>query len=827
MDTRLLTISLLLLFLEIGVLLGDLGLLPISLFEFQKVEWVRNEVLGKIEYSTNSVKRKPQHSFVWEETETKEQLFQYDSVLTLENSSATVELEGDISIKLFENTLIVIEPAEKTNNDKNIHLHFAKGDLRSILKSKKLKLKSKDWQFTAEKGSDIAFRSLPNDQMEVEVHKGSVELKHQGRAPIQVKQGTNIELQPTGEHKSFQQAKDLLWKTTKENIKLYTYNENKKISLEYEGKAEAVEILYPDKTKQKRLLRDEELTENQIREALTPGHYYLRLLSGNKVSRSQSIQIVEAPEWNYFYPFPRDRILNHKKNLFSWEPVPGAKKYRVDIQRSVDSNKAHESFITKKPHINMKLHNRGPLFWQVTAIDPDGAEMEGREKRLFYSIADALAAPILKDIKKKRLPASKEEPKPNKKPQKDKESKNQNLPETSFLEKLWNLILPTVYAQEKFSAAESFLYEFQWEKVEGADFYLIEISKSKDFFNILDSDKVDGKSYQWESQEQGEVYWRVAGGSNDGKMGFFSPPQKVNLANIKISKIKKQKVAEKPELLPRKAPTPKAISSQIPEKSIVIPESFDENKEVETNETQNSKMNPELEIVEIKKTDSEVPEKTHTDLALEVGLAYSIQRGKLLGESASYRFDGIVPIYIHWEQITLNESRSEKQSRLSFNYYRSEWEAKDPSKLILQKKVTEQKMSLSYQFLNYRDSLVGLELRQKAFAKRKAAEQLKYEDKTLIGISFWKQSQNSRKEFDEIYLGGSLNFGEKVSNITGAAEVRWNFKELNSYKMQLLNKFQFDVYHDSDSGDFSSALEFYFGLKVHWKNPKPEYHQKN
>ncbi|MCB0363255.1 MAG: hypothetical protein KDD35_11055, partial [Bdellovibrionales bacterium] len=91
---------------------------------------------------------------------------------------------------------------------------------------------------------------------------------------------------------------------------------------------------------------------------------------------------------------------------------------------------------------------------------------------------------------------------------------------------------------------------FAWNPVVGADFYIIEISKSQDFQNPLIVEKVPIEQFLWIPPEKVIYYWRVAAGQKSGRMGLFSPPAARDLTLNRASPQDLEKVQSKKELLP-------------------------------------------------------------------------------------------------------------------------------------------------------------------------------------------------------------------------------------------------------------------------------------
>ncbi|GAK53855.1 hypothetical protein U14_05129 [Candidatus Moduliflexus flocculans] len=63
---------------------------------------------------------------------------------------------------------------------------------------------------------------------------------------------------------------------------------------------------------------------------------------------------------------------------------------------------------------------------------------------------------------------------------------------------------------------------FEWEAVSNAAFYQLEISPTRDFTNILASERVSGTQYAWQVPQQGVYYYRMYTVDNDEFAGPFS-----------------------------------------------------------------------------------------------------------------------------------------------------------------------------------------------------------------------------------------------------------------------------------------------------------------
>ena len=129
MDRYLLSGAFALLIIESLVLLADLNVIDIGWQPFSP-PIIQQENIGYIVHAKQNVRRRGQESIVWESTDSKDLLYDFDSVLTLSQSSAQIKLRGDVQIQLHENTLVVLEPPEETKNDQ-LRLRFSRGNVRA------------------------------------------------------------------------------------------------------------------------------------------------------------------------------------------------------------------------------------------------------------------------------------------------------------------------------------------------------------------------------------------------------------------------------------------------------------------------------------------------------------------------------------------------------------------------------------------------------------------------------------------------------------------------------------------------------------------------
>ena len=167
MDRLLLTGAVSLLIFECLFFLGDLGYIDLPLWNVS-MEDQKREPRGKVISTFQNVRRKNQSSLIWEPSETKDILYEKDSILTLKNSSARLQLEGDVTLDLRENTLVVLE-SDTDKQEQGLRLKFSKGNLRGKSGGQSFRLGHGEWSFHAKPGSEMAVWSSGDNEVEVEV----------------------------------------------------------------------------------------------------------------------------------------------------------------------------------------------------------------------------------------------------------------------------------------------------------------------------------------------------------------------------------------------------------------------------------------------------------------------------------------------------------------------------------------------------------------------------------------------------------------------------------------------------------------------------------
>jgi hypothetical protein len=188
------------------------------------------------------------------------------------------------------------------------------------------------------------------------------------------------------------------------------------------------------------------------------------------------------------------------------------------------------------------------LQWSVHGEDEDGHRTPALYQNEIYLREEPLQAPKLKkpDFKKSEIPDG-----------------------ASFKHRsywLWHLLFAQAHAKA------DFFYEvqFEWEPVQNANQYVLEVSSTPDFRKPELIQNVRDTKFLWTKAKYKKYYWRVAAGTTKGRMGLFSEPSELQMDELQPAKKEETKtIAADEKIAEKEAPlTPVAVSTPV---EIVLP----------------------------------------------------------------------------------------------------------------------------------------------------------------------------------------------------------------------------------------------------------------
>lgn len=530
MDRYLVSGAIFILVFEVVWFLNDFKIIHVPVFDRTEFTFTKPTV-GKIVEIKRGVRRRAQDSIVWEESSEKDTLYNFDSVLTLPQSSATVTLKNDTKIMMSENTLILIENQDE-QSDSKVRLRFAKGDLRAKGEAG-TEIATEEWTVDAQEGSEINLRQVEGGKVEVEVVKGEAKLKNEKKNEEKsISQGKVLALEKDKIVEEKVMAVETKW-ITDDGIRLYTFDLPTSFQFEWVGKAESIWHLLPDRKIEKIKLNG----ENKKSLALVSGAHSLRLENSGMISKTIQVSVWQAPVIHLLSPLPRDRVRPGEEIPFSWNGTSLAKGYKLQFSDRPDFSNVISETAIEPAFVKLNLKREGPFHWRIIGLDDRGYEIPSLYSNPIYNYKDLLDAPIVK-------------------PPKARQPANQDPEGASFdFLKIYKLFLEIAHAEELYDVI------FEWEPVNGAEHYMIEIDKDGTFRRPISMVKSDSSKFVWTGTSIGKYYWRVSAGRGS-TLGKFSAPQLIDLAKVlRDSKVgEEQGITMKPAApISPPAPTPPPI----------------------------------------------------------------------------------------------------------------------------------------------------------------------------------------------------------------------------------------------------------------------------
>lgn len=465
---------------------------------------ITTEAAGTIVKSQNNLKRRALNSLVWENSHSKDVIYYHDSMLTLSQSAATLQLENGTEIHLSENTLVTVEPPD-TERHGEIRLRFSKGNLKARNSFSKSQIEAESFVVDLEKGSELSLHQIGEKDFEISVTRGTASVTSlkgtQNISPEDI-----LRLNKDGSER-YHLNKNLSWIKTPEK-RVYTHTDRINAYLSWQGKAKSIMLQSQGKNETEIALVDE---QKEIEIDLPLGSHRLYLKTQKGLSTPIPIQVWKAPVIHLIEPLPRNRVLlTHTR--FLWTRHEEASSYVIKI----NGNKYKSRDVASTNTYLFYFDKEDDAHWSVWTKDKEGFLIPPLYDYPIYIREKPFAAPKLNEpilLKPKKI----------------------NFQKSTWL---WNLLLPQAHAKE------SILYEalFSWQAIKGADLYWLEISETADFRNPIVQVTTKNTQYIWNRVDQKKTYyWRVAAGNSTGRMGLFSDPAKVKL------ELSKPKIIARPE----------------------------------------------------------------------------------------------------------------------------------------------------------------------------------------------------------------------------------------------------------------------------------------
>lgn len=530
------------------ILSSAVSLLVLSLFLLWQDAWIYTlvqsippdqEQIGEVKIMQNDVRRRFEVALSWLPISQQTEIYQGDSIFTGNNSNVVIETKSGEQITIAPNSLVVINKRKGS-----ISLNISFGSIQSkIDKGKTLLITSNNTmtelsgnntaiKIDAGEGSNLAFNVLSG---EAKIKSNSKEkvlrvddtYMLNGRGDVIEPTRSTIQLvSPLAEQK-FKIRDDqpviFKWQTARQYSRMKI-----KIAADPEFK---------------KIIQDARVDGNSFSGYSLPRDTFLywQILAEGGVSQTQSfglvgerapIPIYPKPGYHFFYDPVQFTERPGSLVSVSWAQGSLASHYEVQLATESTFKKIIQTHKTRDLAQSLGLLAKGVYFWRVRAIDfTDQPWSAASIFKVGPEPSQTLASPL-------PLLAN----------------------NTFFLRtKPHNHAVQNMRSANKKqirSLIESYPV-ITWSLVEGAQHYMLQISKNRNFSKLLVDKKLRKNYFSWNDTELGTFYWRVRALSKNYKTGSFSPTQTLTIAlDPPISLTQTLIIDEVPEATLLKAPPP-------------------------------------------------------------------------------------------------------------------------------------------------------------------------------------------------------------------------------------------------------------------------------
>jgi hypothetical protein len=555
-DKYLVSLAFILLSVECAWLLDDLHIINTSQYLFSSHGVSDSQIpLGKMVSVKKEVRRRTTNSLVWENTLREQNLYAYDSILTLDHSGAVLELNGNSEVMLQENTLVTIDPQKNSDgSSETIKLRFRKGSMIASANRNPQSFDTGDYVIEAKSNSRIAIRSRGDDTFEVETLKGEASVadpNSKGDKRV-VREGFALSITGEKNQTPTEALSTVDWKVPQDGSKFYTYLKEGEVDFLWKGEVTSIEI-YNIETFKSEIFKVE--NQNSAKLKLLQGNYQIKLNNQGKLSFARNISVWQAPDIYLLTPVARERFKDGRRIEFTWTCDIGLKNYKIEIAKDPDFQNILTQNESQSTSYSAESLPLGEFYWRVSGEDESGFKIPSKYFNQFFIVKNPLGAPKLKSFKI------------------EEDSKMSEPLLKKIFNSLWEIFFyananANANAKENENAdadadanananaqaanvKRDYFAEFQWEPVEGADSYLIEVSITPDFREPLLSKTVVKPFFKWKNFNLGTYYWRVAAKTLGGDVGLFSETGSADLKKIPTKPISSKE--SRPALHPQKA----------------------------------------------------------------------------------------------------------------------------------------------------------------------------------------------------------------------------------------------------------------------------------
>ncbi len=428
------------------------------------------------------VKRRDRQSLMWQKVRAGEEVRDGDGLFVAAQSFAEVRFVQGATMLVEDNSLVVVRGA----GEPGVTVHD--GGVSVATGGRALEVASRGARATLAPRTGARFVTSRGGASELEIMRGGAQ---------QIGEGVQL----------IKDAARLVKPAP--HARIYFTGARAEVAFAWEASGRVVFELADDRSFTRllavRALAGRELTMP----SLAPGVYYWRVRAADATWTSATRMLLllrDAPP-EIIYPASGQVVFlpGARRALFRWSRVPGATgRYLVKIGH--DPSLASPVLTREVEGEELSLEafaEEGVYYWGVRVLDPErGAAPTSRAARFRLITEPLLAPPVLYE------PELDEAPPPSR-------------PHGWW----WRLIGGVAAASELGPWPAVVL---RWSAVEGADGYVIELSRDEKFARVVRRERVPRPYFRW-SRAGPEVYfWRVRSVDAKGREGLFSAPRRID-----------------------------------------------------------------------------------------------------------------------------------------------------------------------------------------------------------------------------------------------------------------------------------------------------------
>lgn len=469
------------------------------------------ETIAKLSTAENIVRRKTGDLPVWNTAKSADTLYLGDEIFTDENSTAQIDFIDEPTIKLAQNTMVVVRKSEH----KNI-LQLTHGTL-SVKFAKPgtfvLDVGGKQSKITAGNDTKIQITATGKNGSTVAALKGEVKLTS-GGGEVALKADQYVEMKsdsPTDVRNralSLMEPQDGL-EVTSEKTDGMAFN------WQAQG-AEHVFELATDQSFQHVVIQRTETAPATSISHLPPHVYYWRVRSLGEVSETRTLIVKDPKPAELIAPFPGEIIaLNGQTTTvyFDWQHSHQADNEVFELSQDSDFATKETQSRVKPPLLSRPL-TVGAYFWRVCTLQPEHSPICSAASQ-FKVGSEGI----------QEQPANESAPEaPKLKKQYRIKPSGAKIPEQGMLMKLLDsLFVSTAYAAETEEQAIS------WDEVAGASGYEAQLAKDAAFKDVVLEKVTTQPVLSIHGLAPGPYYLRVRSINRNGTKSPYSEASTVYL----------------------------------------------------------------------------------------------------------------------------------------------------------------------------------------------------------------------------------------------------------------------------------------------------------